>query len=283
MENKLTPINHDKDISVMPYDEIKSMFCPNATDKEIDFFINIAKANNLNPFKREIHITKYNTNVKQFDGSFKTVPVFKIIVGYEVYLKRAERTEKMNGWKCEIVHAEKPENDKAVITINRKDWTEPFIWEVTRKEVSKGQATWSQMPDFMLKKVVIAQGMRLCFPDEMGGMPYIEEETGYQDKGKPVVEPPKAIEAEEIDPPAKDDVDIPPEEPKPVKKPVTKKEEFAPNGYGIKIAGMINKSKDIGKMTNYIIEKYQINTFAELKKSEAEEIIKNLEGGKDTW
>jgi len=32
------------------------------------------------------------------------------------------------------------------------------------------------MPKFMLKKVAIAQGFRLAFPVEMGGMPYIPEE-----------------------------------------------------------------------------------------------------------
>ena len=187
MENKPV-VAEENNIEVMPYEEIKSMFCPTATDKEILFFINIAKANGLNPFKREIHMTKYKTR----DGV-----VFKIMVGYEVYLKRAERTNKMNGWRCEILKGRDAGDDKAILTIHRKDWNEPFMWEVTRKEVSKGQATWTQMPDFMLKKVAIAQGMRLCFPDEMGGMPYIEEETGYQDnKGKPVTEQPQRIEDE---------------------------------------------------------------------------------------
>ena len=35
------------------------------------------------------------------------------------------------------------------------------------------------MPIFMMKKVCIEQGFRLCFPDEMGGMPYGEEEVSY--------------------------------------------------------------------------------------------------------
>ena len=32
------------------------------------------------------------------------------------------------------------------------------------------------MPNFMLKKVAIAQGFRLAFPDELGGLPYLAEE-----------------------------------------------------------------------------------------------------------
>ena len=47
---------------------------------QIDMAIETARAYNLNPFKREVHFTAYNGELK-------------IIVGYEVYLKRAEATK----------------------------------------------------------------------------------------------------------------------------------------------------------------------------------------------
>jgi hypothetical protein len=57
----------------------------------------------------------------------------------------------------------------------------------------------------MGKKVVIAQGFRLAFPDELGGLPYSKEEyevydiSGEVEKhGKPAVEMPKAIEQEPV-------------------------------------------------------------------------------------
>jgi len=138
--------------------DIKKYIAPNATDKELFMFMGIAKSYGLNPLKREIHFVKYGS-----------APA-SIIVGYEIYLKRAERTGKLDGWKCWI------DGDKAVIEIKRKDQSIPIKWEVDRKEFDKQQSTWKAMPNFMLKKVAIAQGFRLAFPDELGGLPYLAEE-----------------------------------------------------------------------------------------------------------
>ena len=66
--------------------------------------------------------------------------------------------------------------ERAVIEIKRKDQSMPIVWEVYRKEFDKQQSSWKTMPTFMLKKVAIAQGFRLAFPEEVGGMPYIPEE-----------------------------------------------------------------------------------------------------------
>jgi hypothetical protein len=35
---------------------------------------------------------------------------------------------------------------------------------------------WNKRPKFMLKKVCIGQGFRLCFSTDLGGLPYTEEE-----------------------------------------------------------------------------------------------------------
>ena len=53
-------------------------------------FIEIAAAMKLNPFLNEIHAISYNT---------KEGPVFKCVTGYMVYIKRAERSGKLNGWE----------------------------------------------------------------------------------------------------------------------------------------------------------------------------------------
>ncbi len=152
-----------KDVQVnISMDDVKKYIAPGATDKELFMFMNISKSYGLNPFKREVHWVKYGNNPGQ------------IIVGYETYLKRAERTGLLDGWKCWI-EGEKQEA-KAVIEIYRKDHSQPFRWEVYREEFDKGQSVWKQMWRFMLKKVAISQGFRLAFPEEMGGMPYIPEE-----------------------------------------------------------------------------------------------------------
>jgi phage recombination protein Bet len=141
------------------------------TDSEKLQFIEIAQAFKLNPFKREVHVAVYG------EGEYRRL---SIITGYEVYLKRAERTGKLDGWKAWV----EGEGDamKALVEIHRKDWAESFIHEVYwREAVQKkkdGSPTsfWTKQPRFQLKKVAISQGFRLAFPDELGGLPYDSSE-----------------------------------------------------------------------------------------------------------
>lgn len=135
---------------------------------EKNSYLQIAKAFNLNPFKREIHVSKYNGQMS-------------IITGYEVYIKRAERTGQLDGWNVVTTGTVKDNNLKATITIYRKDRSHPFIWEAEYSEfvgkTKEGNVTkfW-QKATMMIKKVAISQGFRLCFSDELGGMPYTADE-----------------------------------------------------------------------------------------------------------
>ena len=136
--------------------------------QELGLFLQIARASNLNPFKREIHLIKYGSMAAQ------------IITGYEVYLKRAERSGKWGGMKAWI-EGEMP-NLVGKVEIYRKDWDKPLYHEVYMDEVAKKkadgsfQASWASMPRYMLKKVAIAQALRWAFPDEIGGLPYTRDE-----------------------------------------------------------------------------------------------------------
>lgn len=131
------------------------------TEAEKLQFIEIAQAFRLNPFKREIHVAVYG------EGEYRRL---SIITGYEVYLKRAERTSRLDGWRAWIEG--EGEQMKALVEIHRKDWSEPFVHEVYwREAVQKkkdGRPTlfWTKHPRFQLKKVAISQGFRLAFPDE---------------------------------------------------------------------------------------------------------------------
>lgn len=163
----------------------------NLNEKEKTQFIEISKAFNLNPFKREIYCTKYGDN-------------FSIIVGYESYIKRAERTGQLNGWSATTEGSTQSGNLRAIITIHRKDFIHPFIHEVYYSEyVQKtrdGNITkfWKDKPITMIKKVGISQAFRMCFSSEIGGMPYtaeeiIENETAYTEiteikDSKPAIE-----------------------------------------------------------------------------------------------
>lgn len=142
------------------------------TETEKKQFIEISMAYGLNPFKREIYCTKYVI------GGNETM---SIIVGYETYIKRAERSGQLDGWGVITEGSVKDGNLKAVITIHRKDRKFPFVHEVYYSEYvqlkdGKPNKFW-QKAFTMIKKVATAQGFRLCFSDELGGMPYTDEEV----------------------------------------------------------------------------------------------------------
>lgn len=148
-------------------------------EKEKVTFLQIAKAFNLNPFKREIYVVKYKEN-----------DPLTIITGYEVYIKRAERSGVLDGWGCVTEGKVEDNSLKATLTIHRKDRKFPFVHEVLyseyvqmKAEYVNGQATGKKTPNAfwqkahtMIKKVATAQGFRLCFSDELGGMPYTPDE-----------------------------------------------------------------------------------------------------------
>lgn len=159
------------------------------TAQERAQFVQVAKAYQLNPFKREIYCLAYGQGEKRR---------LSLITGYEVYLKRAERDGRLRGWNVttegtyEIVTVEKelpgrngpwkkkvriPTGDmRAIVTIHRADWALPFQHEVYLDEYAQDNEMWAAKPRTMLKKVAVAQAFRMAFPDEMGGMPYTSDE-----------------------------------------------------------------------------------------------------------
>ena len=147
---------------------VKSQICPTASDKELGLFIQLCKAFQLNPFKREIYLVKY--------GTYPAT----IMTGYEVYLKRAERSNKYGGMKAWTEG--EGDNLKALVKVYRKDWNQPLEHEVDypeyvqRKKDGTINKFWASKPKTMLKKVAISQAFRLAFPDELAGMPYVQEE-----------------------------------------------------------------------------------------------------------
>jgi len=154
-------IKDKQEISDKILDEYLFSTKTNLSKEKKMFFYRISKEFGLNPFKREIYLVPFGQD-------------FNIVTGYQVYIKRAEATGKLDGW--EVVSG----SEYATITIYRKDFSKAFRWCVLKKEFEKNTSIWRNMPDFMLKKVVIGQGFRLAFPNELSGLPYIEEELGSE-------------------------------------------------------------------------------------------------------
>jgi phage recombination protein Bet len=178
-------------------------------------FIEKCKIWQLNPFKKEI----YPIVRKQKDKS-----VLTIVIGYEVYLNRANLSNVWGGFKAifsgEIAYKTVMQWEKQVkiidkekstltctIRIARKDWSEPFEHQVWLSEFApETQGIWVEKPRFMLQKVGICQAFRMCFSECMG-LPYSSEEASTFVKGnveipeKPVSEYAANVQAriEQID------------------------------------------------------------------------------------
>jgi phage recombination protein Bet len=140
------------------------------TPQQKALFLNLAVGLGLNPFKREIHCIPFGNT-------------FNFVTGYQVYIQRANATGLLNGWEVQALY--ETGKDKLVgarCTIWRKDWEKPFVWYVRFDEFYKNQSNWKTMPEFMIKKVCIAQAFRLAFPEELGGLPCTADEIGNGDE-----------------------------------------------------------------------------------------------------
>ena len=153
-------------------DTIKKYLCSTASEQELTMGLQIAKSFNLNPLKREVYFVKY-----------KADQPMQVLVGYEVYLKRAERSSKWDGMEATTEGKVEDGSLKAVVKIFRKDWTRPLIHEafyseyVQKKYDGTVNTFWKNKPTTMIKKVAISQAFRLAFPDEFDGMPYTSDEV----------------------------------------------------------------------------------------------------------
>jgi phage recombination protein Bet len=123
-------------------------------DQEIMLFIETAKAMQLNPFKKEIYLSKFGGKPAMY------------MVAYEVFIKRASRNPNYDGFTVEHVLDSHAAPYSATATVFRKDRSHDMIATVYFKEVNKGQATWNTMPVQMMEKCAIARAMRWAFPEE---------------------------------------------------------------------------------------------------------------------
>jgi phage recombination protein Bet len=176
MKNEITTVENVSEKVLVEYLDVMGI-SPKLEEKEKIQFLNIAKTFGLNPFKREIFCTVYG------EGQYKQL---SIITGYEVYIKRAERSGQLDGWNATTSGSVATNDLKATVTIYRKDRQHPFVWEVFYDEcvqkTKNGVVTkfWEKA-NFMTKKVCISQAFRLCFSDELGGMPYTSDEMPTQE------------------------------------------------------------------------------------------------------
>ena len=137
----------------------------NLLPNEMAQFVAISTAFNLNPYKREVYAIAYG------DGNRRKL---SIIIGYEVYLRRAEEFPQYDGYETKFFG--EGADMGCTCIVYRKDRNHPIGSTVFLREYTQGNQMWNTKPHVMLEKVAIATAMRRAFPSEFGGMPYTADE-----------------------------------------------------------------------------------------------------------
>lgn len=155
------------------------------TDSEVVMFIELCKAQHLNPFIREAYLIKFGSSPAN------------IVVGKDVFVKRAYRNPNYNGMKAGIVvsmkNGEIKEREGSLkapgeeliggwCEVYLKDKSYPIKSLVSLEEYSKSQATWKQMPMVMIRKCAIVTALREAFPEDLAGMYDSAEMKNVPDK-----------------------------------------------------------------------------------------------------
>ena len=169
---------------------VKNYIAPGATDQEVLYFIELCKAQKLNPFVRDAYLVKYGSQPAQ------------IIVGKDVFLKKAGENPYFDGLKAGIVVIDKNGDVKEregslkvpgdeliggwceVYLKNREYPTKCLVSldeYIQKKKDGTVNSMWSSKPCTMIRKVAQSQALREAFPNELRGL-YEKEEMGIDTK-----------------------------------------------------------------------------------------------------
>lgn len=162
------------------------------SDQEVIMFVELCKAQNLNPFVRDAYLIKMGDNYPA-----------QIVVGKDVFIKRASANPNFNGMKAGIVVLDKDgqiqEREGALklpgeqlvggwceVYLKDKDYpTKSLVSfeEYAQKNKKTGQlnSMWSSKGATMIRKVAQSQALREAFPNELRGL-YQQEEMGVDTK-----------------------------------------------------------------------------------------------------
>jgi phage recombination protein Bet len=198
-------VNNVEGFSQEQIDLIKNTVAKDATNDELKMFLYLAKAYNLDPFKKEIWFTKY----KEKSGDYKT----SIITSRDGYLKYAQMSPEFEGLisfpvKEGDVFEVDAENYKVTHRFGAKRgnilgaWAKcdrkgkkPFISYVEFSEYKKFSNVWQTYPSAMIQKVAEVFVLKRAFSIE--GL-VTREEIDYSDMNEePQVVPPAEQQQEQ--------------------------------------------------------------------------------------
>lgn len=190
------------------------------SDQEVVMFLNLCKAQRLNPFLREAYLIKFGNNPAS------------IVTGKEVFTKRARRAKDYAGHQAGVIVQkadETIENRIGTLKLAGENivggWAKVFVkgYEnpveiavsydeyVGLKQDGTVNGQWAKKPGTMIRKVALVQALREAFPEEFQGM-YAQEETDMSDALVPdmpiaIPEPAQIPTPEVLAPPAEPETD----------------------------------------------------------------------------
>ena len=189
MKNSLATLEYTMaDGQVLTADTVRNYLVSgngNVTDQEVVMFIELCKAQHLNPFIREAYLIK-----------FGSAPA-NIVVGKDVFVRRAYRNPDYEGMRAGIVVVDKTgdvkEREGSLKAPGETligGWCEVYIKNkkhpiksiVSLEEYSKAQSTWKSMPMVMIRKVAMVTALREAFPEDLQGMYDASEMQNVPDK-----------------------------------------------------------------------------------------------------
>lgn len=154
------------------------------SDQEVLMFVELCKAQKLNPFIREAYLIKFGSSPAN------------IVVGKDVMTKRAFRNPTFEGMKAGIVviaeNGQMIEREGSLklpketlvggwCEVYTSDKKFPIKSTVSLEEYAKQQATWKTMPCVMIRKVALVTALREAFPEDLQGL-YDSTEMGINTK-----------------------------------------------------------------------------------------------------
>lgn len=204
-----------QEITITDVDVVR-VFCDNpaVTQREVKLFVELCKAQRLNPFIREAYLVKYGDKPAS------------LVVGKDVYTKRAQANPRFKGMQAGIFvtcDGKGKEREGSMVLPGETvvgGWCKVFVegYDVpiydsvafeeyaTRKRDGKLGGSWAKMPGTMIRKVAMVHALREAFPDEFQGL-YDAAEMGVDGQEERPEQPEQAeqpieVEAEVIEPPS---------------------------------------------------------------------------------
>lgn len=182
------------------------------TNQEIVMFLNLCKAQHLNPFLREAYLIKFGSQPAT------------IVTGKEVFTKRARRNSDFAGYEAGIIVQSEDGNleyrSGTLHLVNEQivgGWAKVHIRgyecpvessvsfdEYCLKKDGHPASNWASKPGTMIRKVALVQALREAFPEDLQGMYSAEEaetviDSAIQLDETPVPENPIEPEPAEVD------------------------------------------------------------------------------------